>query len=204
MCCCFVDSYPAVVCLFAWLHLTSGFPVSVYGIYSFLSFQCMWVCLPGTDSLRQGVLYVIPGHEQLCLHAKSLCLFASPWTVARQAPLSMGFSRQEYWSGLPCPPLQGIFLTQGSNPSLLRLDVSIYFGPSVSYIWFTLGQMSVTKLVPEVNDLRTLWGEEMGKVGGQFQVEPVWLLFAAARRLHSGIAFCALKLQSFPAALGGE
>ena len=32
------------------------------------------------------------------------CLFVTPWTVARQAPLSMGFSRQEYWSGLPCPP----------------------------------------------------------------------------------------------------
>ena len=31
-------------------------------------------------------------------------LFATPWTVAHQAPLSMGFSRQEYWSGLPCPP----------------------------------------------------------------------------------------------------
>ena len=30
-------------------------------------------------------------------------LFATPWTVARQAPLSMGFSRQEYWSGLPFP-----------------------------------------------------------------------------------------------------
>ena len=29
---------------------------------------------------------------------------ATPWTVARQAPLSMGFSRQEYWSGLPCSP----------------------------------------------------------------------------------------------------
>ena len=28
-------------------------------------------------------------------------LFVTPWTVARQAPLSMGFSRQEYWSGLP-------------------------------------------------------------------------------------------------------
>ena len=28
----------------------------------------------------------------------------TPWTVACQAPLSMGFSRQEYWSGLPCPP----------------------------------------------------------------------------------------------------
>ena len=31
-------------------------------------------------------------------------LFATPWTVARQAPLSMAFSRQEYWSGVPCPP----------------------------------------------------------------------------------------------------
>ena len=29
---------------------------------------------------------------------------ATPWTVARQAPLSMGFSRQEDWSGLPFPP----------------------------------------------------------------------------------------------------
>ena len=32
-------------------------------------------------------------------------VFAAPWPVARQAPLSMGFSRQEYWSGLPFPPL---------------------------------------------------------------------------------------------------
>ena len=30
-------------------------------------------------------------------------LFATPWTVAHQAPLSMGFSRQEYWSGFPFP-----------------------------------------------------------------------------------------------------
>ena len=29
---------------------------------------------------------------------------ATLWTAARQAPLSMGFSRQEYWGGLPCPP----------------------------------------------------------------------------------------------------
>ena len=31
-------------------------------------------------------------------------LFKTPWTVACQAPLSMGYSRQEYWSGFPCPP----------------------------------------------------------------------------------------------------
>lgn len=40
----------------------------------------------------------------------------TPWTVAQQAALSMGFFRQKYWSGLPCPPTwdlthQGIKLT---------------------------------------------------------------------------------------------
>ena len=47
-------------------------------------------------------------------------LFAILWTAAHQAPLFMGFSRQEHWSGLPCPP-QGIFLTQGLNPRLRPL-----------------------------------------------------------------------------------
>ena len=38
-------------------------------------------------------------HVQLC---------AALWTVACQAPLSMGLSRQEHWSGLPCPPLEDL------------------------------------------------------------------------------------------------
>ena len=42
------------------------------------------------------------------------------WTVAHQAPLSMEFSRQEYWIGLPFL-LWGIFLTQGSNLCFLSL-----------------------------------------------------------------------------------
>ena len=45
-------------------------------------------------------------------------LYVTPGTVAHWAPLSMGFSRQEDWSGLPCPP-PGILLTQGLNPDLL-------------------------------------------------------------------------------------
>ena len=36
-------------------------------------------------------------------HFSHVQLFVTPWTVARQAPQSMGFSRQEYWSGLPLP-----------------------------------------------------------------------------------------------------
>ena len=45
---------------------------------------------------------------------------AALWTVARQAPLSVGLSRQGYWSGLPCPPPGGL-PTQGSNLPLLSL-----------------------------------------------------------------------------------
>ena len=37
-------------------------------------------------------------------HFSRVRLFATLWTVAHQAPLSMGFSRQEYWIGLPYPP----------------------------------------------------------------------------------------------------
>ena len=42
-----------------------------------------------------------------------LQLFVTPWTVAFQAPLSVGLFRQEYWSGLPCPPPDG-------SPTLVR------------------------------------------------------------------------------------
>ena len=51
---------------------------------------CMWRCLQPPPC---GGLV-----------AESCPALATPWTVARQAPLSMGFSRQEYWTGLPCPP----------------------------------------------------------------------------------------------------
>ena len=45
-------------------------------------------------------------------------LFVSLWTVAHQAPLSMGFSRQEYWNGLPCPP-PGALPDPGIEPTSL-------------------------------------------------------------------------------------
>ena len=49
-----------------------------------------------------------------------LSRFVSPWTVAHQAPLATGFSRQEYWSGVPFPS-PGNLPDQGSNLGLLRL-----------------------------------------------------------------------------------
>ena len=44
-------------------------------------------------------------------------LFVTPWTAAHQAPPSMGFSRQDYWSGLPFPS-PGDLPDPGSNPGL--------------------------------------------------------------------------------------
>ena len=52
-----------------------------------------------------------------CLVAKSHGSFATPWTVARQT-LSVGFPRQEYWSGLPFPP--GDLPDPGIKPTSLR------------------------------------------------------------------------------------
>ena len=45
----------------------------------------------------------------------------TPWTVARQAPLSMEFSRQEYWSGLPIPSPED-FPNPGIKPGSLALQ----------------------------------------------------------------------------------
>ena len=45
-------------------------------------------------------------------------VFVAPWTVAPHASLSLGFSRQEYWSGLPCPP-PGDLPDPGIEPSSL-------------------------------------------------------------------------------------
>ena len=46
--------------------------------------------------------------QTLCLRRSVASDSATPWTIAHQAPLSMEFSRQEYWSGLPFPPPGGL------------------------------------------------------------------------------------------------
>ena len=61
--------------------------------------------------------------EGLCVHVQSFqsCwLLATLWTIAHQAPQSMGFPRRDYWSGLPCPP-QGDLPNPGIKQRLLQL-----------------------------------------------------------------------------------
>ena len=90
--------------LFAWEWLNAGIrelsderPLQM--TMTFLHFQIMWLFL-----LKCSVTY----HSQtdviiVILLFSSVWLFETPWTVAHQVPLPMGFPRQEYWSGLPFP-----------------------------------------------------------------------------------------------------
>ena len=84
----------------------------------------------------------------MCLVTQSCPTLCNPWTVARQAPLSMGFSSQEYWSGCHFI-LQGIFQTQGSNPHLLRWQADSlplsYLGSSEFYVKYILIKQLFTK-----------------------------------------------------------
>ena len=51
------------------------------------------------DTLKEILLLLL-----LLSHFSRVQLFVTLWNIAHQAPLSMGFSRQQHWSGLPCPP----------------------------------------------------------------------------------------------------
>ena len=61
---------------------------------------CVYVCV-----LSHVQFFVIPWTVCVCVCMLSYVqLLVTPWTVAHQASLSMEFFREEYWSGLPCPP----------------------------------------------------------------------------------------------------
>ena len=54
-------------------------------------------------------------------HLSYVRLFATLWTIARQGPLSMGFSRQEYCSGLPCPSsADNVFIYKKKKKGLIK------------------------------------------------------------------------------------
>ena len=78
--------------------------------------------------------------RNLCFYERMLsCVshvrpFATLWTAACQAPLSLGFFRQEYWSGLPCPP-PGNLPNPGIKPASLTSPVlaGIFFNTSATW-----------------------------------------------------------------------
>ena len=99
-------------------------------------------------------------------------LLVTPWTAAHQAPLSMGLSRQEYWSGVPFPP-PGIFPLQGLNPSLPHCRQTLY----------PLSHQGKWKK-PRIKEQALLWFHlyNMSRIGKSIEIESrlmvarVWLL----------------------------
>ena len=82
-----------------------------------------------------------------CMHAQSLqsCLTLWPYAPARQTPLTMGFSRQEYWSGLLCPP-SGDLPDQGIKPVSPALQAILYcwdIGESQWWIYVIINLFNV-------------------------------------------------------------
>ena len=105
------------------------------------------------DALGTGINYSSTKHcsfgpckhsvPRLCVCARSLsrvCLPVTAWVVAGQAPLSMEFSRQEYWSGLPFPA-SDVACPTSCNTSFLMLYVQHHATPSKNTSFFpgTLG-----------------------------------------------------------------
>ena len=86
-------------------------------------------------------------------------LFATPWTVACQAPLSMGFSRQEYWSGLPFPspgnlPHSGI---EPGSPAL-EADALTSEPHPPPLFWFAVTEMFLILFLDlQINHQQTLF-----------------------------------------------
>ena len=77
--------------------------MKLIGILIHCSWECKMVQLLG-KTVRQFLTKLNIFLACMLSHHGHVQLRMMLWTVARQAPLSMGFSRQIYWSGLPCPP----------------------------------------------------------------------------------------------------
>ena len=97
--------------------------ISLIGVYK--QIKSIW-------SIKSICMYVFGDiyiyiYAYVCVLSCFCCvwLFATPWTVAHQTPLSMGFSREEDWSRLSFPP-PGALLTQGLNLGLLHCRHILY------------------------------------------------------------------------------
>ena len=126
-------------------------------------------------------------------------LFAAPWTTACQAPLSMGFSRQEHWSGLSCP-LPGDPPDSGIEPAIPALAGEL---STMSITWEALATSdplwlacSASSGTPEGSESYRMWGFQTGFVHSamntRFQVSPCRFMANVFLSLHN-IPLCGLS-----------
>ena len=123
----------------------------------------------------------MPKNAQVKVKVKSLSrvrLFATPWTVAHQAPLSMGFPRQEYWSGLPFP-------SPGDLPRD-RTQVSCIAGRRFNLNYHTIALISHSSKVM----LKILQARLQQYVNCEDQIANILWIMEKAREFQKNIDFC--------------
>ena len=104
------------------------------------------------------------GHnEDPCMlrRRRRVRLFVAPWTVARQAPLSVGFSRQEHWSGLPFPSPRDL-----AGPGV---KAASHMSPALADGFFTTSatwEAQHSQINPCGKDKMVLWSRMPRSVGG--------------------------------------
>ena len=107
-----------------------------------------WVAIAFSDAWKRKVKVKLLSRVRLLV---------TPWTAAHQAPPSMGFPRQGYWSGVPsdkCPPLS-------SRPHLERLERAIQLGVNEVF----------GKLTTRFHDARSLCGHYLPGMNSEFSSE---------------------------------
>ena len=113
-------------------------------------FKDNWSSIQDQRSKVLRIIKINTGLYSVCVlsHFNRVWLFTTPWTIARQAPLSMGFSSQEYWSGLPCLP-SGVLPNTGSNQTLLRFVhwQTFFFFFTISATWETSKRLYTFKII---------------------------------------------------------
>ena len=147
-------NYPETSSLMSSLHMSARSTISSLQSNTFKG-HLKPIEQPGPDKANQDTLYhwhprgilafTLLTHRLAWVlsHFSHVWLFATLWTIARQAPLSMGFSRENYSSGLPCPP-------PGDPPNWgIKPESHVSFiGRRVLYLG---------SLTPRLRDLQILW-----------------------------------------------
>ena len=150
----------------------------------------------------ESIRLLIPGPPLpfLCMHAciirfNRVQLFGTLWTVTCQAPLSMGFSRQEYWSGLPCPP-PGDLPNSGTAPASLMSPALADGLFTSSATWgahkkiekkLKMKPNSTILYIVETSRGKHSWGEAfIGEVTGLLYAKKVYKGFFLLKGLSDG------------------
>ena len=140
-------------------------------------------CWVGPSPLKQSALT----HHVTCLHTRRLSYFSrvwlsmTPWTAALQAPLSLGFSRQESWSGLPCPA-PGDLPDPGIKPALLYL---LHWQAGSLALETSLHFTAIIKHLPQAWNLQWICQEPLGHTAG--------------RQVHRTLLSCGSEARKRPA-----